>query len=97
MRIRSIALWTAVAACSSNEPDGDANGSTQKAEACHEERDCVADDQGCAAFPYEQLPPRCYDICYRHYCCSYDDYTKRWGLTVYDCAFPMTDAGVDAP
>ena len=81
-----------LAACSTSD---EGSGSAAKVMACGDARDCTPDDRGCAEFPYEQLPSRCVDICYRHNCCEL--YEGAWRQVVYDCALPMTDAGVDAP
>nr|AHN97827.1 hypothetical protein [uncultured bacterium lac111] len=82
----------------SDGSNGSNGSATEKAEACGNERDCTADDTGCATYPYEQLPPRCQDICYRRYCCQY--YEDAWHIVVYDCAYPWYDdggIGYDAP
>ncbi|HTL35281.1 MAG TPA: hypothetical protein VL326_19265 [Kofleriaceae bacterium] len=94
--MRFVALLVlSLAACSTLSSDDEPSSSDDKAVACGDARDCTADDQGCAQYPYEQLPARCVDICYRHDCCELSD--GAWRIVVYDCTFPATDAGVDAP
>jgi len=93
--MRFIALIVLpLAACTLSYSD-DGPSPADKAMSCGDARDCTADDQGCAQYPYEQLPDRCVDICYRHDCCELND--GAWRIVVYDCSFPVIDAGVDAP
>lgn len=100
MRALGLCIATLVA-CSSvtSEPapdTGSGSGSDDgRAAACQDARDCGPDDEGCASFPYESLPPRCADICFRGRCCVQTD--GGWQLVTYDCAPPSYDAGIDAP
>ena len=89
---------TACAFIQSDPDDGggdDGSGTGTKAEVCREARDCTAADNGCASYPYEQLPDRCVSICYEGRCCA--NYEGAWHLVIYDCAHPIVDAGIDAP
>lgn len=58
-------------------------------------RVCAPQDIDCATFPYEQLPMRCFDVCYYGSCCELVD--GAWQTSTIDCAGPMAGAGVDAP
>ena len=96
--MRSLILLVLCCACSAitSEPGDDDGSNTSKAAVCREARDCTPDDNGCASYPYESLPARCHSICYEGRCC--DQYDGDWHLVIYDCAWPMYDAGVpDAP
>ena len=55
---------------------------------------CTADNADCGTIPYEQLPPRCTEVCYWGSCCALLD--GMWSKQVYDCARPV-DAGVNPP
>lgn len=46
-------------------------------------RECTPDDADCATFPYNQLPPRCLDICNLGSCCELVD--DAWQIETYDC------------
>lgn len=100
--MRWLGFLAFVAACSSITSDpgdddgsGSGSGSASKA-ACEGARDCTPDDSGCAAYPYESLPPRCVNICYEGRCCDF--YDNAWRLVFYDCTRPAyDDAGIDAP
>lgn len=55
-------------------------------------RECTPDDMNCGTFPYEQLPTRCFDICYTGSCCHLEN--GKWETEIFDCARQMpVDAG----
>ncbi|HEU4613045.1 MAG TPA: hypothetical protein VFS15_13235 [Kofleriaceae bacterium] len=100
MAMRALGMCIAsLLACSSvtSEPAPDTGSGSDdgRAAACQDARDCGPDDEGCASYPYESLPARCVDICYRGRCCEQTD--GAWHLVIYDCARPSYDAGIDAP
>jgi hypothetical protein len=100
--MRWLGLLACITACLSvTSTGGDDDGSggsggsgTSKVEVCGDARDCTAADQGCESYPYESLPERCVDICYRHECCA--SFEGAWSLRIYDCARPIEwDGGID--
>ncbi len=100
--MRWLGLLACVAACLSvtstgGDDDGGGGGSgsgSSKAAVCDGARDCTADDQDCASYPYESLPPRCANICYEGRCCDF--YEGAWHQVIYDCARPIEwDGGID--
>jgi hypothetical protein len=94
----ALAACTSITSAPGDDDGSDGSGSgsdTSKAAACDGARDCTPDDNGCASYPYESLPDRCQSICYEGRCCS--QYDGAWHVVIYDCAWPIYDAGIDAP
>ena len=90
-RMRAAWLCLLLAGCDAGTADPPAEPPAKPQEC---PRACTADDSDCGTFPYEQLPARCVDICYLGACCDLVD--GRWVTTIYDCARPKADAGIDS-
>jgi len=92
--LRVALLVLAVAACNATEhPPPDMAPPPEKPSSCG--KVCTADDLDCTSFSYENLPPRCQEVCYLGGCCEFVD--GMWGMRFVHCALPSADAGVDAP
>ncbi|MBL9014003.1 MAG: hypothetical protein JNL83_07495 [Myxococcales bacterium] len=84
-----VSMVLVMAACADDGPS-----SAERKMVCGEARDCTPDDRDCTQYAYEQLPTRCFDICYWGECCDLDN--GHWQKEYYHCQRPV-DAGIDTP